>query len=122
MKLRIKGDSLRLRLGPAEVQQFLTSCCIEETIHFAPGAHLTYALEHSETEACVFASHAPGRIVVTVPTKVAQEWARSNDVGIHCAVPNGSGFLDLAVEKDFACLDRDHAGNQDTYPNPKGAC
>ncbi len=122
MKLRIKGDSLRLRVGPAEVQRLMDSGRIEETVHFAPGTHLTYALEHSEAAACLSASFAIDEVIVTVPTSVAQAWANGDDVGIYGVVPNGSGSLDLAVEKDFVCLDSTHEGKHDAYPNPKAAC
>lgn len=122
MKLRIKGDSLRLRVGPAEVQQLMDSGRIEETIHFAPGVHLIYALEHSETAACLSASQTRDEVAVIVPTSIAQAWANGDDVGIYGAVPNGSGFLELAVEKDFACLNPTHVGRHDAYPNPKAAC
>ncbi len=66
--------------------------------------------------------NAPMELTVTVPTSIAQAWANGDDVGIYGAVPNGSGSLDVAIEKDFACLDSNHAGNRDTYPNPKAAC
>jgi hypothetical protein len=122
MKLRIKGDSLRLRVGPAEVRRLMDSGRIEETVHFAPGAHLTYALEHAETAANLSASQTGDEVVVTVPTRIARAWAHGDDVGIYGAIPNGSGFLELAVEKDFACLDPTHEGKHDAYPNPKAAC
>lgn len=122
MKLRIKGDSLRLRVGPSEVQRLMNSGRIEETIHFAPAAHLTYALEHSKTAACLSAIQSSGEVAVIVPTSVAQAWASGDDVGIYGAIPNGSGFLELAVEKDFACLDSTHTRDRDAYPNPKAAC
>jgi hypothetical protein len=122
MKLRIKGDSLRLRVGPSEVQRFMDSGRVEETIHFAPGVHLTYALEHSAAAGCISVFHRLNELTVIVPTSVAQAWAHGDDIGIYGAVPNGSGSLSLAVEKDFACLDSTHAGNHDAYPNPKAAC
>jgi hypothetical protein len=121
MKLRIKGDSLRLRVGPSEVERLIASGRVEETIHFAPGVHLAYALLHSETAACLAASRTRDEVTVIVPTSVAQAWAIGNDVGIYGTVPNGSGSLSLAIEKDFACLDSSRAGNRDTYPNPKAA-
>lgn len=122
MKLRIKADSLRFRIGPSEVQRFVASGRIEETIEFAPGARLTYALEHSKTAPCIALSQRPDEIILSVPTRVAQAWAMGEDVGIYGTVLNGSGSLELAVEKDFACLDASHAANRDTYPNPKAAC
>ncbi len=47
---------MRLRVGPSEVQQLIASGRVEETIHFAPGVHLIFALEHSESAACLSAS------------------------------------------------------------------
>lgn len=122
MKLRIQGDSLRLRVTPSEVLQLITTGRVVETIHFAPGDHLSYALQHSATASCIAVSHQPHEVTVIVPTSAAQAWADGDDVGIYSAVPNGSGSLSLAIEKDFACLDASHTGNRDTYPNPKAAC
>ena len=47
MKLRIKGNSLRLRVSRSELAQFQAGSRIEETIRFtaAPEATFTYALE-----------------------------------------------------------------------------
>jgi hypothetical protein len=117
--MRIKGDSLRLRVGRSEVQRLMDSGRVEETIHFSPGVHLTYALEHSETASCVSVSRTPDEVAVIVPTSVAQAWMNGDDIGIYGVFPNGSGTLDVAIEKDFACLDSDRAGNHDSYPNPK---
>jgi len=122
MKIRIQGDSLRLRVGPAEVEQLISSGRIEETIHIAPGAHLTYALQHSDAAGSIAVTHALNEVTVIAPTSVVQTWAIGDEVGIYGAVPTGSGSLSLAIEKDFACLDSNHAVNRDTYPNPKAAC
>jgi hypothetical protein len=40
MKLRIKGDSLRLRVSRSEVEELLASDCLEDTIHFTPDGRL----------------------------------------------------------------------------------
>ena len=122
MKLRIQGDSLRLRVGPSEVQQLIATGRVVETIHFAPGAELSYALELSSSSVAIAVSHALHEMTVIVPASLAQAWAHGDDVGIYGDVPNGSGSLSLAIEKDFACLDASHAGNRDTYPNPRAAC
>jgi hypothetical protein len=122
MKIRIQGDSLRLRVGPAEVERLIASGRIVETIHFAPGVHLSYALQHSADARSIAVSHALHEVTVILPSSIAQAWANCDDVGIYGAVPNGSGSLSLAVEKDFACLDSTHAANRDTFPNPTSAC
>ena len=50
MKLRIKGNSMRLRVSPSEMKRLLSAGRIEEIALFsqAPGAKLTYALEQAE--------------------------------------------------------------------------
>ena len=45
MKLRIHGNSLRLRLSQSEVAQFSKTGFVEDSIQFAPGASFAYALE-----------------------------------------------------------------------------
>jgi hypothetical protein len=52
MKLRIKGNSLRIRVGRSELERFLDDGRVEDTIHFAPQpeARLTYVLESSAPE------------------------------------------------------------------------
>ena len=122
MKLRIQGDSLRLRVGPSEVQHLIATGRIVETIHFAPGAQLTYAIEISAASSSIAVSHALHEVTVIVPASIAQAWTHGDDVGIYDDVPNGASFLSIAIEKDFACLDASHAANVDTYPNPKAAC
>jgi len=122
MKLRIEGDSLRLRVGPSEVRQLIASGRVAETIHFAPGVHLSYVLQHSAAAGSLTVTHTLHEVTVIVPTSVAQDWANGDDVGIYGAVANGSGSLSLAIEKDFACLDANQGGNPDTFPNPKAAC
>jgi len=121
MKLRIKGDSLRLRVSPSEVSRLLGSGRIEETIHFGPepDEKLTYALMTlSGQEAAISVRHLATEILVTVPVALARSWAEGEEVGIYRAVAIGSGQLELAVEKDFACLDKGEEENRDTYPNP----
>ena len=55
MKLRVKGNSLRLRVSRSELARFLDGERVEETIHFtrSPEASLTYALESAVQSAPV---------------------------------------------------------------------
>jgi hypothetical protein len=121
MKLRIKGNSMRLRVSPSEMTRLLKTGRIEETIHFGPAedAKLTYALEHASHSSEMTLRHQPLEVAVVIPTKDAQEWAQSEQVSLYGAVGAGDRRLELVVEKDFACLDKSEAENQDTYPNPK---
>jgi hypothetical protein len=48
MKLRIKGNSLRIRVNRSELMKLIDTGHIEETIYFSSDeqSRLTYALEH----------------------------------------------------------------------------
>lgn len=122
MKLRIKGDSLRLRISPSEVSRLLQSGRIDETIHFGHGddAALTYALLLGSQQDSAFAvRHTAREIAVEVPASLVRAWAGSEQVGMYGAIDHGTGQLEIAVEKDFACLDKIDSESSDTYPNPK---
>lgn len=121
MKLRIKGNSLRLRLGPAEVTQLLAQGRIEETIRFAAeqDAALTYALELAELPAELSLRFDPREVVVVLSRQLAREWSAGDQVTLAGKIDVGSGDLELLIEKDFACIDRADRENEDTFPNPK---
>lgn len=121
MKLRIRGNSLRLRITPSEMARLMDAGRIEETVHFGTdeNARLTYALEHSASAPGIHVRYSPAEIAVVVSSKEARGWAVSQDVGLYREVHTSHGTLDLAVEKDFACLDKSAAENVDTFPNPK---
>jgi hypothetical protein len=119
MKLRIKGNSLRLRVSPSEMARLLDTGRIEETIYFAAGdgAKLTYALEHRAAEE-ISLHYRANEVTVSLSTASVHEWAEGEQVGIYGALDVGHGQLELIVEKDFACLDGSDAENADTFANP----
>ena len=121
MKLRIKGNSMRLRISPSEMTRLLATGRVEETIHFGPeeGAKLTYAVEHTSLASAVTLRHEGQIVAVVISTREAQEWAGSELVGIYGEAGVGQNRLELALEKDFACLDKNERENQDTYAHPK---
>ena len=121
MKLRIHGNSLRLRVSPSEMARLLDSGRIEETVHFAheDAARLTYALEHAAADRDIALRYRPGEIAVVLSASRARQWAESDEVGISGGIDVARGTLLLLVEKDFACLDRKASGGDDAFPNPK---
>ncbi len=118
MKLRIKGDTLRLRLTQPEVALFAAEGCVEDALHVAPGAALRYRL-YADPEATALGAVWNGSLLtVVVPEGWARPWAEGNEVGVEGAQAAGEGHtLTLLVEKDFACLHeaRDEPG---AFPNP----
>lgn len=120
MKLRIKGNSLRLRITPSEMARLLETGRIDETICLGSdeNAHLTYALEHVPNAPALHVRYSPKEIAVVVSSAEARRWAEAADVGLYTEVSTARGPLELAVEKDYACLDKSDAENVDTFPNP----
>ena len=121
MKLRIKGNSLRLRVSRSELTQLLSPSRIEETIHFGPGpeAKLTYALESTPANTVTTVRYIPQELTVTISEEQARTWSEAGEVGIYTTVDIGvDGLLEVIIEKDFACLDRSDEDNADTFANP----
>lgn len=122
MKLRIKGNSLRLRITRPELDQLMTEGRIEEGISFAADerSRLSYSLEHTATVSAPTVRFVPPAIEVRIPTARAQEWSLGDEVGIYATVDlGGKGSLDLAIEKDFACMHGSAEENRDAFPNPR---
>jgi hypothetical protein len=121
MKLRIKGNSLRLRVSRSEIERLMAGGYLEETIRFAPDpeAKLTYALESAADVSTATVRYRRQRIIVIVDRNKLQSWNEPDQVGIYTSVQVGSGeMLELIVEKDFACLDGSDEENEDTFANP----
>jgi hypothetical protein len=121
MKLRIRGDSVRLRLTKGEVAALAGGNAVEETtrLGLAPDQWLRYSMQTSAAAKNISAQYAAGAIVVTVPLKQAQDWAVTDAVGISAEQPaGGNGVLRILIEKDFACLER-REDDSDAFPNPR---
>jgi hypothetical protein len=138
MKIRIKGNSLRLRLLRGEVSQLGEFGRVTETIQFggSPQEKLTYSLEVSRNAKTIKAQFANNRIIVIIPETIARKWVETeqitlekdqlienglqNDQRKNDAPPN---VLKILIEKDFVCFDRkDDPDNADTFPHPTGKC
>ena len=115
MKLRIQGNSIRLRLSRSEVERFGVAGHISDTVEFEPG-NFTYSLRAGESLGAV---HNTDGIHIVVPHHLAQDWARSDRVSIECGQPlAGGGTLEILIEKDFKCIHKSGDANEDAYPNP----
>ena len=114
MKLRIKGNSVRLRLTRPEVVRLRDAGLVEESAGFSGGEALTYRLRSVATPGPLRAAFHQGTIEVTVSSETARDWAVAEDVGLYAQ----AGGLQIAIEKDFRCLTRPDCEEPDAYPHP----
>jgi len=119
MKLRIQGNSLRLRLSQSEVAQFSKTGFVEDGIDFAPGVRFAYTMETSSSLPAPQASFQDHWLRIQVPSAAAKEWFTSDRVSISADQPIESGkALSILIEKDFQCLHSGEERDPDAYPNP----
>lgn len=120
MKIRIRGNSVRLRLSKGEVATFGEQGYIEEKTNFG-NAVMTYALK-TTTHCDMTADFADGKITVYLPDTKAKEWVETQKVGYDANMDLGDGNeLYLLLEKDFQCLDNSIEDQSDNYENPLAA-
>ena len=123
MKLRIKDNSLRLRLSQSEVQEFGEQQCVTSTIHFPMGSLLSYSLMQSSRNQYDVDFNG-GNIRVFVPKKEGINWLEPENIGMEhlLTLPSGEQ-LRLLIEKDFQCLtERPEEDESDLFPNPNQTC
>jgi hypothetical protein len=121
MKLRVRGDTIRLRLKRGEVDRIAAGISIVEETHF-PDSILTYRLDVSENSE-ISASLDNGSLVVSLPKSKALDWAGTDEVSLYAEQKvSGAGPLSLLIEKDFRCIEpghhRDCEDDEDAFPHP----
>ena len=122
MKLRIRGDSIRLRLTQTEVRQLVERGRVEERTRLGllPGESLAYGVEAGSAATGIVCSWANGRLLVTVPPATLAAWASGPDLALEASQPVAEGAtLRILVEKDLACAKpRPDEDDSDAFPNP----
>ncbi len=123
MKIRIKGNSIRIRLSKTEVATFGATGYLEEQTTM-PTGELIYALAKSDTATTLSAGMEGNKVTMYVPASIVAEWTSSDTVGYNATIDNGKeGGLFLLLEKDFKCIDNEVMEDQsDNYDNPLHTC
>ena len=123
MKIRIKGNSVRIRLSRSETQQLAETGRIEESTQFVNGS-FRYVLMASDAYTHPDAHLGDNTITILMPATLTRNWFANDVVGYdhHVALPDG-GQLYLLIEKDFKCIDNGMGEDQtDNYENPSKSC
>jgi len=123
MKIRIKGNSIRIRLSRPEVEQFGKEGYLEEHTEFGNNA-FGYVLQNSKEGNALSATFEQGKITMSVPESMTREWTTTERVGYDSNMDIGNGKqLFLLLEKDFKCIDAPPYEDQsDNYEHPTLSC
>jgi hypothetical protein len=122
MKLRIKGNSLRLRLSKTEVEKLAAANYLEELTSFGNNT-FRYALHTTDGANELYADFDGSRITVFIPEPFIKDWAVNDVVGFNATQQiSETESLHILVEKDFKCLDEATENQQDNYENPNKNC
>jgi hypothetical protein len=103
MKLRLRGNSIRLRLNRRDVDGLASGNRLEERVFFPASTRLSYVLEPSD-QIGASACFDGAAIRIAVPSVAVLKWANSQDIGLYFDFPAGDQPLKVAIEKDLECL------------------
>lgn len=114
MKLRIKGDTIRLRLSQEEVNTLVEKGEIWENCRFLNGV-LKYGIIARVCDR-MEAQFSGSTISIYMPDDWIQGWDKNQTVGFETDL---KGMHYILVEKDFQCLmPREGEDESDLFPNP----
>ena len=125
MKLRIRGNSLRLRLTQTEVKNIAEGQAVTESVFFGEQKKIQYKLETSGQVQSLSADFFSDTVLVLIPFSVALDWASSDVVSLTAEQDVGAGEkLHILVEKDFLCLKprAQKEDETDMFANPNLDC
>jgi hypothetical protein len=123
MKLRIRDNSIRLRLTRSEVEQLRDTGVVAARTAFPGGREFRYEVESSPAIITPGAFLSDAKVTVRLPEAAVRAWAGSEQVSItgEQQHKNGEKLL-ILVEKDFACLaPREGEDESDMFPHPAAA-
>ncbi len=121
MKIRIRGNSVRIRITQTELKNFGLNGELHEETCFGPGDNqvFRYQLLRSDRHERLTAGISNNTITVFMPFKMAVEWVTTNRITFEDNMDIGNGMqLRILIEKDFACIDHTTEDQSDMFENP----
>lgn len=123
MKVRLLGNTIRLRIKMHEADAIREQGLIEEVLEFGPSEseQLRFQIVTGDE---AFAIEQQGmRTSIIVPRALIDEWISTDMVGFEEKITTSKGReITVLIEKDFACLDGEREDEPGSYPNPIDAC
>ena len=120
MKLRIKGNSIRLRLTQTEVKDLQTQNIIEQCVQFPNQSQLKYGINILTGDDGLTVDFAKNKLSVNIGSNRVNSWYSDEEISISGYVDNpGNEKLLILIEKDFKCLSPRDEDESDMFPHPK---
>ncbi len=118
MKIRIKGDRIRLRLSKSEVSKLVKEGKVHDQCLIFDTSFSYQVLSTTSSE--MYARYIENTITVYIPAYLLEGWETDSRVGFDSQDANG---LYILVEKDFQCLNCSNRNEDesDLYPNPEAS-
>lgn len=118
MKLRVRDNSIRIRLTRSEVLSLAEGNVIEQVTPFSRTNRLVSRIV-PVAGSTVTMTFQGERIELHLSAEWIHQWANSEVIGTTIKQPiDETHFLIIIVEKDFQCLHPDHKQENDAYPHP----
>jgi hypothetical protein len=120
VKLRIRDNSIRLRLTRGEVETLRDEGLVSGQTGFPGGRNFRYVLESSPVSVSPGAFLSDSVMTVRLPETTVLAWAATEQVSIEGEqLLNDGENVSILVEKDFTCLaPREGEDESDMYPHP----
>lgn len=132
LKLRIRGNSIRLRLQKSEVDTFKTHGVVEDSVRLGPDPSqcLKYALyvdsRRGDGDDQIMTTWKDSALEVRVPSCLASQWTDTPLVSLVGELQYGDGgFTRILIEKDYQCINPNRVwpeDESDAFPNPNPSC
>jgi len=120
MKVRIKGNSIRIRLEQNEVKRLKADGKIEEQVYLGltKDEFIRYVIQKT-SRLDIRAFFRLNEIKIEAPTALIDQWAESEITSLESIQEiKEESYLKIRIEKDLKpLLDREE--QEDWFPNPK---
>lgn len=122
MKLRIKSNTVRIRLTKSEVKDLGEKGYLEDKTDFISN-RFCYKIKADNSVDEMKIDFTYNRIELLIPEKWAKDWDRSEKIGFDGIMKiDEEKFIYILIEKDFKCLDETTEDQSDNFENPSTAC
>lgn len=118
MKLRLRGNSIRLRLTQAEVGALEAGREVADSTGLGPGHFLEFGVRPGTRESLEISATAHGFFIL-VPQNTLSQWAAGADEGFEADIRiSDSETTRVTVQKDYACLKPRGEEDHDSFAHP----